>query len=234
MRRFIALCLLLVAACGRARPGHRAARLFQCAGRRQFPDRAATSTRRAAWPSIPPLPITDPDSARRAPCLPMPGCSTSGACRPSSTSSCPTPGWRERRVSPGSRSSATVDGFARSALPTRRSISTGRRRCRCRSSRTYQQDLIVGASLQVSVPRDSTTRRRVGEPRHQPLVVQARDRRLQGAGPLTLEGTAAVTFFTDNTDFLGGRTAIAGPALRAAGPRHLQLRRGVWASLDIT
>ena len=70
----------------------------------------------------------------------------------------------------------------------------------------YQQDLIVGVSLQVSVPSgqyDPSKLVNIGTNRwsFKPELGVSK-----AVGPWTLEFSAAVTFYTDNTDFLGGNT----------------------------
>ena len=116
-------------------------------------------------------------------------------------------------------------------------------RCACRSTSvgapaltlpefgSYQQDLIIGASLRVVAPwgqYDDTRIVNIGTNRWswKPEIGVSR-----AEGPWTLEGTAAVTLFTDNRDFYGGNTraqdplySLQGHAIysfrnRASGPR---------------
>ena len=99
---------------------------------------------------------------------------------------------------------------------------------------TYQQDLILGASLQVSVPLgqyDSTRAVNLGANR---WFVRPEFGASQRFGPLTLEATAGATFFTDNTNFLGGNTRAQEPIYSFQGHAILSFGAGIWGSLDAT
>ena len=105
-----------------------------------------------------------------------------------------------------------------------RSTSTARPRCRCRSSRHYQQDLIVGASLQVSVPvgqYDETRLVNLGTNRwsFKPELGVSK-----ALGPWTLEGTACGDDLHGQQRLLQRQHALAGADLFGAGARDLQLR----------
>jgi len=98
----------------------------------------------------------------------------------------------------------------------------------------YQQDLIIGASLQVSAPTgqyDPTRLVNIGTNRwsFKPEVgiSKAVDR-------WTLEVTAAVTFFTDNNDFFNGSTRAQDPLYSAQGHLIYGFDSGSWASFDVT
>jgi hypothetical protein len=98
----------------------------------------------------------------------------------------------------------------------------------------YEQDLIVGASLQVSVPSgqyDDTRVVNIGTNRwfFKPEIGVSK-----ALGAWTLEGTAAVTLFTDNTDFYGGNTRAQDPLYSIQGHAIYSFRGGVWASADAT
>lgn len=100
--------------------------------------------------------------------------------------------------------------------------------------RGWQQDLILGASVQVSVPigqYDSSRAVNLGTNR---WFMRPEIGASQRFGPLTLEGTAAVTVFTDNTDFLGGRARSQDPLYALQGHAILSLGAGIWTSADIT
>ena len=99
---------------------------------------------------------------------------------------------------------------------------------------SYEQDLIVGASLQVSAPwgqYDDTRIVNIGVHRwwFKPElgVSKAIDR-------WTLEVTAAAVFFTDNDDFYGGNKRSQDPIYALQGHAIYSFRSGVWASLDAT
>jgi hypothetical protein len=98
----------------------------------------------------------------------------------------------------------------------------------------YQQDLIVGASLRVFVPwsqYDPSRLVNIGTNRwaFKPEVglSKALDR-------WTLEGQAAATFYTDNTDFFGGKTRKQDPLYSLQAHVIYSFRSGIWASVDAT
>ena len=98
----------------------------------------------------------------------------------------------------------------------------------------YRQDLIVGASLRVTIPvgqYDNTKVVNLGSNRwsFKPEVGVSK-----AIGPWTLEGTAAVTFYTDNTDFFGGNTRSQDPLYSVEGHVIRSFGSGVWGSLDAT
>jgi hypothetical protein len=100
--------------------------------------------------------------------------------------------------------------------------------------RNYQQDLIVGASLQVSMPAGQYDSRRlinIGSKRwsFKPEVGIS-----QSMGPWTFEFQAAATFFTDNENFFGGNTRSQDPLYSLQGHAIYGSRSGIWGSFDVT
>lgn len=100
--------------------------------------------------------------------------------------------------------------------------------------RNFEQDLIIGASLQVSVPAsqyDSSRVVNIGTHRwsFRPEVGISK-----AVGPWTLEFQAAATLFTDNRDFYGGHTRSQDPIYSLQGHVIYGFRSGVWASFDAT
>jgi outer membrane putative beta-barrel porin/alpha-amylase len=100
--------------------------------------------------------------------------------------------------------------------------------------RSYEQDLIVGASLQVSAPwgqYDSSKLVNIGTNRwsFKPELGISK-----ASGPWTLEFTAAATLFTDNTDFFGGNTRAQDPIYSVQGHAIYGFSSGIWASFDVT
>ena len=98
----------------------------------------------------------------------------------------------------------------------------------------YSQDLIVGVSLQVSVPTgqyDSSRLVNIGTHRwsFKPEVGVSK-----AVGPWTLEVSAAATLYTDNSDFFGGNTRSQDPVYSMRGHVIYGFRSGIWASLDAT
>ena len=100
--------------------------------------------------------------------------------------------------------------------------------------RNYRQDLILGASLQVSAPAgqyDETRLVNLGSNRwfFKPELGISK-----ALGPLTLEGKFAATFFTDNRDFFNGKTRAQAPIYATQANFIYSFENGVWASLDAT
>jgi hypothetical protein len=98
----------------------------------------------------------------------------------------------------------------------------------------YRQDLIVGASLRVTVPvgqYDDTKLVNLGTNRwsFKPEVGVSK-----ALGAWTLEATAAVTVYTDNRDFFGGSTRAQDPLYSAEVHVIRSFRSGIWGSLDAT
>ena len=100
--------------------------------------------------------------------------------------------------------------------------------------RSYKQDLIVGASLQVSAPTgqyDDTKVVNLGAHRwsFKPEVGVSK-----ALGPWTLEFPAAATLFTDNNDFFNGNRRSQDPLYSFQAHAIYNWRSGIWGSLDAT
>lgn len=100
--------------------------------------------------------------------------------------------------------------------------------------REYEQDLIVGVSLQVSAPAgqyDPTKLVNIGTNRwfFKPEVGVSK-----ALGSWTLELQGAATVFTDNTNFFGGNTRAQAPIYSIQGHVIYGFKSGVWGSLDAT
>jgi hypothetical protein len=98
----------------------------------------------------------------------------------------------------------------------------------------YRQDLIVGVSLRVTAPLgqyDDTRLVNLGNNRwsFKPQVGVSK-----ALGRWTLEGTAAVTLYTDNNDFYGGSNRSQDPLYSLGTSVIYSFKSGVWASLDGT
>jgi len=98
----------------------------------------------------------------------------------------------------------------------------------------FRQGLIVGAALQVSAPLgqyDDTRLINVGSNRwfFKPSFGASK-----AVGPWILEGSAAVTLYTDNTDFFGGVTREQDPLYAAEAHVIRSFSHGIWGSLDAT
>lgn len=99
---------------------------------------------------------------------------------------------------------------------------------------SYRQDIIVGASLQVSVP--------VGQYDDSKLVNIGTNRWAfkpelgisKAWGAWTVDVAAAAALYTDNTDFLGGSTLSQDPLYSVQGHIVYGFRSGIWLALDGT
>src|SRR6187401_1977900 len=97
---------------------------------------------------------------------------------------------------------------------------------------SYKQDLIIGASLQVSAPLgqyDNSKLLNLGSNRwsFRPELGISK-----ASGPWTVEVAPSVTFFTDNTDFFNGSRFAQAPIYLVRGHIIYNFESGVWVSLD--
>ena len=98
----------------------------------------------------------------------------------------------------------------------------------------YKQDLIIGASLQVSAPLgqyDSSKLLNIGTNR---WSIKPELGVSKALGPLTLELDAGVRFYTNNDDFLNGMTLEQDPIYAVQGHLIYNFGAGVWGALDAT
>ena len=98
----------------------------------------------------------------------------------------------------------------------------------------YRQDLIVGASLQVSVPTgqyDPSKLVNIGTNRWSFTSEMGVSKAI---GPWTLEFAAGATLYTDNDDFFGGNTRSQAPLYSMHAHAIYSFRSGIWASFDAT
>jgi len=98
----------------------------------------------------------------------------------------------------------------------------------------YEQDVIVGASVQVSAPMgqyDPSRLVNVGTNRWsaKPEIGVSKE-----IGKFILELASGVTYYTDNNDFLGGQTRQQDPIYSVQGHVLYSFSRGIWAALDAT
>lgn len=98
----------------------------------------------------------------------------------------------------------------------------------------YQQDLIVGASLQVSAPLGQYDNSRVVNLGTNRWFFKPEIGVSKALGPWTLELAGAVTLFTDNPDFFKDRTRSQEPLYSLQGHLIYAFRSGIWASFDAT
>ena len=127
----------------------------------------------------------------------------------------------------------TITGFGRPAF--RLSINLhGAPALSMAEFRGWKQDLIVGASLQVSPPwsqYDGSRLLNIGTNRwsFKPEIGVSK-----AIGRWTLEGQAAAVFFTDNDDFYGGNTRSQRPLYSLQAHAIHGFGSGKWVSLDAT
>jgi len=99
---------------------------------------------------------------------------------------------------------------------------------------TYHQDVIVGASLQVTAPLgqyDSTKLLNVGTNR---WSIKPELGVSKAWGPVTLEVIPAITFFTNNDDFLRGKTLEQDPIYSVQGHLIYEISPALWTAFDAT
>ena len=126
-----------------------------------------------------------------------------------------------------------VDGFADPSL--RLSVNLfGAPALTLKEFKNYEQDLIVGASLQVTVPSGQYDDSRVVNISTNRWSIKPELGISKTLGPWTLELGAAATLFTDNKDFFGGNTRSQEPLYSTQGHVIYGFPSGIWASLDAT
>ena len=98
----------------------------------------------------------------------------------------------------------------------------------------YQQDLVIGASLQVTAPwgqYDPTRAVNLGTNR---WTFKSQVGASKALGRWILELQAAVTLYTDNTSFYNGNTRSQDPLYQLQEHVIYEFGHGVWASVDAT
>ena len=133
----------------------------------------------------------------------------------------------------GERVTRDMTGFADARL--RVSVNFyGAPALRLSEFKDYEQDWIVGASVQVAFPSgqyDSTRLINIGTNR---WFIKPEIGISKAVGPLTLEGAFAVTFYTDNNDFFGGKQRSQDPLYSMRAHAIYSFSSGIWGSLDAT
>jgi hypothetical protein len=133
----------------------------------------------------------------------------------------------------GAQVQRRVDGFADSKF--RLSINLyGAPALSLKEFPSYQQDWIIGVSLQVSVPvgqYDPSRLVNIGTHRWSFKPELGISKR---TGRWTWEGAFAVSLFTTNHDFYGGHVRAQDPLYSAQAHAIYSFRGGAWSSLDVT
>jgi hypothetical protein len=100
--------------------------------------------------------------------------------------------------------------------------------------RSYRQDLIIGATLQVTAPfgqYDSDKLLNIGTNR---WSVKTEVGASQAAGRFTLELAGAAIFYTDNDNYFGGQKREQDPVYSLQGHLIYSFTHGAWGALDGT
>jgi hypothetical protein len=98
----------------------------------------------------------------------------------------------------------------------------------------YQQDLIVGASVQVSAPIGQYDPNRLVNIGSNRWYIKPDIGISKALGAFTLELSAGAFFFTRNDDYYGGGTLAQDPVYTTQAHITYSFGRGVWAALDAT
>ena len=100
--------------------------------------------------------------------------------------------------------------------------------------RSYKQDLIVGASLQVIAPWGQYDRTRLVNIGANRWSFKPELGVSKAIGSWTVEGKLAAIFFTTNDDFFGGRRREQDPIASVQANVIYGFANGIWASVDGT
>ncbi len=98
----------------------------------------------------------------------------------------------------------------------------------------YQQDLIVGASIQLSAPFGQYDEDRLVNLGNHRWFVKPDIGVSKAWGDFTLELSGGVFLFTDNHDFLGGKTLEQDPVYTTQVHATYNLGHGIWAAASAT
>src|SRR5215475_4668095 len=99
---------------------------------------------------------------------------------------------------------------------------------------SYQQDLILGASLQVTVPLGQYNSRKLLNLGTNRWSIKPELGISKAWGSLILELIPGITFFTTNNDFFGGRTLEQDPIYSLQGHLIYQFAPIFWRAFDAT
>jgi hypothetical protein len=99
---------------------------------------------------------------------------------------------------------------------------------------SYQQDIIVGASVQVSAPLGQYDKEKLVNLGNNRWFVKPDIGISKAWGAFTLELSTGAYFFTKNNDYFGGTTLKQDPLLTTQAHATYNIGRGVWAALSWT
>jgi len=133
----------------------------------------------------------------------------------------------------GQRKERVVDGFADPRF--RFSVNLyGAPAMSLEEFSRYEQNVIVGTSLQVTAPLGQYDRDKLLNIGTNRWSVKPEVGVSKALGRFTLEAVPGATFFTENTKFLGSRTRAEDPLYSVQGHAIYSFRRGFWGSIDAT
>lgn len=133
----------------------------------------------------------------------------------------------------GARAYREVNGFVDAVV--RMSVNLyGAPALRLKEFAAYRQNLIIGASLQASVPRGQYDPSRVVNIGTNRWSLKAEAGVSKVVGRWTLEFATAATLYTDNGNFYGGDKRSQDPVYLIRGHAIYSFRSSIWASLDAT
>jgi hypothetical protein len=98
----------------------------------------------------------------------------------------------------------------------------------------YKQDLIIGASVQISAPLGQYDRNKLVNLGNNRWFVKPDLGISKAWGPLTLELSTGVFFYSKNDDYFGGKTLGQDPVSSTQIHITYNLGRGIWAALSGT
>jgi hypothetical protein len=98
----------------------------------------------------------------------------------------------------------------------------------------YNQDLLIGASIQVSAPLGQYDPDRLVNLGTNRWFIKPDIGISKALGALTLELSGGVTFFTDNDDYFGGKTLEQDPVYTTQLHATYNFGRGIWGALSGT
>jgi hypothetical protein len=99
---------------------------------------------------------------------------------------------------------------------------------------SYQQDILIGASVQISAPLGQYDKDKLVNLGNNRWYVKPDIGISKTWGDFTLEFSNGVTFFTDNDDFFGGKKQEQDPVYNAQLHATYNIGRGIWAALSGT
>jgi hypothetical protein len=98
----------------------------------------------------------------------------------------------------------------------------------------YKQNFVLGAALQVYLPLSQYDPERLVNIGTNRFTIKPELGMSKRVGPLQIEMTGGVAFYTDNNDFYGGKTRSQAHIGSVQGHLTYNFKNGIWAALDGT